>query len=315
MGTAQREPVDVVRRLGGRARARDLLRWTTPRRIDAALASGRLLKVGRGVYVLPELPSAEAAAARARGRLSHASAAKWWGLALVTESDVIHVTVPHGRKPPPQDGVRVHWTTQALDGQEIATPVLGTVLDCATTMPFPEALAIADSALAQRWVRPEQLIEAAHSSRGPGRPRRIRVVEAADWRADNAFESCLRGVVLEAGITGFEPQLEIRLPNRIVRVDLGDPERRVVIEADSFAHHGTRGALVRDCERYDELMAEGWKVLRFTWEHVMFEQPWVAQMVEMTCRPGGRSFVTSRRHAAPRTPWRDGLTAEGTRAG
>jgi very-short-patch-repair endonuclease len=294
-----RDPVDVVRRLGGHARAQEALLWTTRHKLWLAVHQGRLLKPSRGLYVLPELPSPEAASARARGRLSHASAAKWWGLALVAESDVVHVTVSHGGKPPPQEGVRVHSTTEAIDGTEIATPVLRTVLDCATTMPFPEALAIADSALAERWVRPEQLREAARASRGPGRARRLRVADAADRRADNAFESCLRGIVLGTGMTGFDPQLEIRLPNRTVRVDLGDPERRVAIEADSFAHHGTREALVRDCERYDEIVAEGWKVLRFTWEHVMFEQTWVGEMVAMTCRAqGGRSYITARRHVA-----------------
>jgi very-short-patch-repair endonuclease len=277
--------------------------------VDAAVNAGELLRAGRGVYVLPELPEPEAAAARARGQLSHASAAAWWGLSLVARPDVVHVTVPHGMKPPLQDGVRLHWTTQSM-AAGFATPVLQTVLDCATTMPFPEALAIADSALAQCFLPREPLITAARGSKGPGRARRIRVAEAADWRADNAFESCLRGVVLEAGLTGFEPQLEIRLPNRIVRVDLGDPERRVVLEADSFAHHGTRAALVRDCERYDELVAEGWKVLRFAWEQVMFQQQWVAHVVEISCRVrDARSYVTERRHAARSSARREVLTA------
>jgi very-short-patch-repair endonuclease len=187
-----------------------------------------------------------------------------------------------------------------VDAGEIATPVLRTVLDCATTMPFPQALAIADSALAERLVRPEHLADAARRSRGPGRARRMRVAACADWRAANAFESCLRGVVLEAGLTGFEPQLEVRLPRRVVHVDLGDPRRLVALEADSFAHHGSRSDLKRDCERYDELACEGWKVLRFAWEHVMFEQPWVADVVTTTCRVRGAGvFVTTRHDVAP----------------
>jgi very-short-patch-repair endonuclease len=122
------------------------------------------------------------------------------------------------------------------------------------------------------------------------------VALAADCRAHNAFESCLRGLVLEAGVQGFEPQLEIRLPTRIVHVDLGDPHRRLVLEAESFAHHGSRGDLVYDCERYNELWANGWRVLRFAWEHVMFQQEWVKEIVTMACRDR-HVFVTSRRNA------------------
>jgi len=48
-----------------------------------------------------------------------------------------------------------------------------------------------------------------------------------------------------------------------------------VSEADSFEHHGHRSALVADCRRYNELVVRGWLVLRFAWEHVMFDPDWV----------------------------------------
>ncbi len=264
------------------------------------------MRSARGLYTLPDLPEPEATAARLRGRLSHASAAQWWGLALVKAPDAVDVVIPHGSKRAVTPGVRLHHSRSPIETPEIATPVLRTVLDCATTLPLPEALAVADSALAERFVRPEQLLEAARLSRGPGRARRLRVAHAADWRAANAFESCLRGVVLDAGLAGFVPQLEIRLPRRIVHVDVGDPCRRVALEADSYTHHASRSDLVRDCERYNELACEGWRVLRFTWEHVMFEQSWVAEIVAMTCRlRGGGAFVTSK-HEVVRGRWPGG---------
>ena len=85
-------------------------------------------------------------------------------------------------------------------------------------------------------------------------------------------------------MTGFVPQVEIPLVQRVVRVDLADRARRLVLEADSYEHHGSRGALVRDCERYDELVREAWQVLRFSWEHVMFRRAWVAETVAATSR-------------------------------
>ena len=42
-----------------------------------------------------------------------------------------------------------------------------------------------------------------------------------------------------------------------------------MLEGDSYTHHGTRQAFTRDCDRYNDLVAEGWTVLRFTYEHVM----------------------------------------------
>jgi very-short-patch-repair endonuclease len=151
------------------------------------------------------------------------------------------------------------------------------------SLPFAEALAVADSALGYSFVSAEQLQQAAESVRGPGRSRRLRVTRAADRRADNPFESALRAIVIDRGVTGFVPQQAVDTGRRILHVDLGDPRRRVALEADSFAHHGTRGALVRDCERYDELVSAGWRVLRFAYEHVMFRPGWVGDVVVSTC--------------------------------
>lgn len=89
----------------------------------------------------------------------------------------------------------------------------------------------------------------------------------------------LRAIVLQAGLRDFEPQVQIQDDGFAARVDLADTRRRIVLEADSFEHHGHRSALARDCKRYNELTVRGWRVLRFAWEHVMFEPAWVASTV------------------------------------
>jgi very-short-patch-repair endonuclease len=125
------------------------------------------------------------------------------------------------------------------------------------------------------------------------------VAEHADRRAANAFESALRGVLIEAGLTGFVPQVQIPLSDRMVRVDLADQARRIVIEADSYQFHGGREAWERDCERYDELTAAGWVVLRFTWRQVVDRPGQVVEIVRATLghrrtgtEPGGRPAST-----------------------
>jgi very-short-patch-repair endonuclease len=146
---------------------------------------------------------------------------------------------------------------------------------------------VADSALQLKFVHPDELVAAARDRRGPGRSACLRVAAWADREAHNAFESVLRGTLIDAGITDLVPQLAVALPRFTAHLDLGDAARRIAVEADSFTYHSTREAFSRDCERYDELVAAGWLVLRFTWEQVMFRPAWVVETVLQT-RDGRR---------------------------
>ena len=65
---------------------------------------------------------------------------------------------------------------------------------------------------------------------------------------------------------------------------MADVRLRIVIEADSFAFHGAREQLRKDCWRYDELVSRGWVVLRFAWEQVMFAPEWVQSILIETVR-------------------------------
>lgn len=284
----QASGVDVVAALaavGGTATAAQLVAVVGRRALAAAVSRGEVARVGRGVYALPSVPPALQTAAALRGVVSHESAAQLLFLDTVHPPTAAHVTLPrHARRRPPA-GVVPHWPRLAPD--EVhggVTRPLRTVLDCARTLPFREALAVADSALRREAVTRVQLVGAAEQSRGAGRAMVLRVATLADGRAANPFESALRGTVLDAGLTTFEPQVRLRGRGAVVRVDLADRKRRIVLEADSFAWHGSREALARDCRRYDQLVAGGWLVLRFAWEQVMFDERWVARTVLDTCR-------------------------------
>jgi very-short-patch-repair endonuclease len=278
------DPVNVVKRLGGSAQAGDILARCTRRSLAFAVRNARLVRAARGVYVLPGLHEALKTAARLRGVVSHASAARLTGLDLVNEPKTLHVSVPHGAHREQLDGVTLHRTRNLPPGdvEQGLTAPMRTVLDCAATMPFSEALAIADSALSLSYVRPERLREAALATKGPGRSARIKVAMSADRRAHSVFESVLRAVLLDAGFTSLVPQLEIWLGRRLIRADLGDRQLMIAIEADSFEFHGTREALERDCERYDALTAAGWTVLRFAYRQVMRQPDWVVDTVRAT---------------------------------
>jgi very-short-patch-repair endonuclease len=277
-------PADVVRRLGGTATLSQLLEHTTRYRVDHAVIAGDLWRPSRGHYVLPGLPSAVRAAARAHGVVSHTSAARRLGLPLLLRPRAVHVTVPHGARPPPSDKIVYHWRSLNADEIELgATTAVRTVLDCAAWLPFPEGLAATDAALRLGVVDAAVLAGAAGQLTGRGSRQARRVVAVATDLAESVLESALRAILLDAGISWLSCQLTIECADGSARVDLADEGRRLVIEADSYAHHGEdRAAFERDCRRYDELVRAGWTVLRFTWNQVLFDPGWVVAVVRDT---------------------------------
>jgi very-short-patch-repair endonuclease len=158
-----------------------------------------------------------------------------------------------------------------------------TLVDCLRTLPLPESLAVADSALREGVAR-ARLVAVARDARGPGSPRVRRVAALADGRAANPFESALRATCLDVPGLRVVPRVPIVEGRWLGRPDLVDQRLRIALEADSFAWHGERPALRRDANRYNALVAAGWLVLRFGWEDVMFEPLQVRGVLEEVVR-------------------------------
>ncbi|MFL6112184.1 MAG: hypothetical protein ACJ786_12645 [Catenulispora sp.] len=263
-------PEDLLARTGGVASARLLVRGCGQAAVRAALESGGLVRSGRGRYALPHTEAALATAHGLTGVLSHLSAARWWGWEVKTQPVQAWVTVPHDRKRRATSAARLSF--RDLPAADVVPPgvtaPLRTVLDCATVLPFDEALAVADSALRHRAVRKADAVRAADASPARGRARRRRVARLADGRADNPFESVLRAIALDAGLS-VEPQVPIHIGTAWCRPDLLDDSRALAIEAESFTWHGERGQLTWDCQKYNGLTGLGLRVLRFAWEQVI----------------------------------------------
>lgn len=117
--------------------------------------------------------------------------------------------------------------------------------------------------------------------------------------AANPFESGLRQIALRVPGLNVVPQVTIREPQLQVRPDLVDLELRVVLEADSFEWHGGRRALAEDARRYNVLVVNGWLVLRFSWEDVMFDPDYVREvLVAVVALARMRTEVRPRRRRA-----------------
>lgn len=272
-------------RAGGIATTRQLEGVFTRTTLQLAVEEGLIVRVERGRYVLPSLAEARRHAHRLGGTLALTSAALEWGWPVKTVPECPCVAVAPGRNitPARREGVDVTW--RALAPADIAvggphTSAVRTVLDCATSLPFDEGLAVADSALRSGLVSSGDLTLGAEGHPRRGRARALRVAALASPLAENPFESVLRAAAIEAAPdVRWAPQHEVEVVTRVLRPDVACPELRIALEADSFEFHGQRSALVTDCWRYNQLIVAGWLVLRFAWEQVMFEWEWVGRMI------------------------------------
>jgi very-short-patch-repair endonuclease len=268
------DPVEALRELGGVARLGVLLRLTSRKRVHRAVLRGEITRTGRGIYRLASADLARVRAAELRGSASHLSAATLHGWEVAFPATCPWITVPRNAGVSAPDDCFVFWADLSAEAGLVTSPVR-TVIDCARRLEFGPALAVADSALRHGDVTHEELVEAAAAIRGKGAARARRVAKHASGLAANPFESMLRAIAIEVGLS-VEPQVGISLgQDEVVHPDVVDSGRRVVIEADSWEFHTGREAYARDCRRYTLLVVHGWTVLRFTWRQVMHDADFV----------------------------------------
>lgn len=227
----------------------------------------------------------EAAVAAARqhgGTVSGPSAALEWGWDVLAVPVVPHITVPRGRRLDGIDRRAVAVRRMSLPRGDIAGMVTQrgrTLVDCFRQLDFADALVIGDSALRDGFPAAE-LKRIAATAKGPRSIKVRRVAQHVDRKAANLFESALRAICMGVSGLNVSPQVPIGDSYPLGRPDLVDVRLRIVIEADSFEWHGYRSALVADAERYNGFVADGWLVLRFTWEDVMLRPELIREVLE-----------------------------------
>jgi very-short-patch-repair endonuclease len=268
------DAVEALERLGGVARRDDLMRLTSGRKLRRAVQASAIVRIRKGHYRLPDADRARSRAAQLGGVCSHLSAAQLHGWEVPFPSKTPWITVPRNSKARRSPRYHLFWADLSEEGKTCTSP-LRTVIDCARRLPFPVALAVADSAIRHGDVDPQALARAAATVRGKGAARARRVARWASGLAANPFESVLRALALEAGLE-VEPQVPIEVGGVTIHPDVVDRERRIILEADSWEFHTGKDAHERDCWRYTVLVCEGWLVLRFTWRQVMLQPEFVA---------------------------------------
>lgn len=237
------------------------------------LASRALVRIRRGWFhdATADLDVIEAV--RVGGVLTATSAGPYLGLWSLAD-DGLHVLVSRNAsrvRIPRARTLCLHWARGRVSR---ATPVadpLQVVLDSAHCQPRSTAVALADSALNQCFVDLDQVKAVAP-----------RLAEWCDPASQSGTETLVRVALRQRQIKA-RTQVWI---DGVGAVDLlvGN---RLVIECDSKAYHDGYTS-TRDYERDQELLRQGYLVLRLKYRHVVHEWPRIEALI--------LDMVRSRRH-------------------
>lgn len=293
-GSRSAQAWDLARRQHGVLSRRDLLALGfSPSAIEHRLKTGRLHRVGQGVYAVgrPELSQngrwiAAVLSCAPESALSHRSAGALWGV-CDPQTGSTHVSVLRrcGRRRP---GIWVHGRP-SLRGDEISvregipvTDIARTLLDLATEL-RPLALErVVNEADKHDLIDPETLRKALHGYSGePGvRPLRELLDRHAFRLSDSDLKILFRPLAASAG-------LPAPLTKQVVsgfEVDFFWPDLGVVVETDGLRYHRTPSAQARDRLRDQAHVAAGVTCLRFTHYQVKYEGSHVGKVLRRTAR-------------------------------
>jgi very-short-patch-repair endonuclease len=270
--------------------------------IGVRLESGRLIRLHRGVYAVGHRRLTPRgwwlAAVRAIGAgavLSHAHGAALRNLRPPPGGRINVTVLSRGRRQ--RKGIRVHATLDLPpehvtehDGIPVTT-VERTLVDLAGMLDVPALARALEEAEKQQLLDVPALLAVSAGRPGAPRIRELLTDELPHTRSDleAAFVAlcdryALPRPVMNAQVHGYE-------------VDAYWPEQQLVVELDSWRHHGTRAAFERDRERDADLHARGIATVRFTYEQVMRRDRWTAGKLRAASR-FRRGSSSSRRSAA-----------------
>jgi very-short-patch-repair endonuclease len=260
--------------------------------LTRAVRTGQIRRVRQARYASPIAHPDRVAAARVGGMLAGPSAAGTYGLWQGTDPR-LHISVGRNSArlrtniPPsfrdrtiltPDSSARpivVHWIEGGAvpeRGPECWRAALDdclrqTVAWCDTET----AIACLDTALAVTWCTRTHIAEIFAAASASDRLTASR----CRYGSDSGSESLVRQRLDLLGIP-YRQQVQIAF---IGRVDFGLVGTRIIIEVDSWKHHGDREAFERDRRRDAELVALGFTVIRLTYQQLMTDWPWCERMI------------------------------------
>lgn len=263
----------------------------TYRQVEGMHSRGFLRRLRRGVFALssaPETPKQHLLAATLsldEAVASHRSAAWLWRFDGI-EADEVELSVPRHRRGNLGDGV-VHRVTDldavdvtTIGPQPVTTPAR-TLIDLAPVLPEPALEEALDGACRRGQVRVDFLrwrIDALRRRGRAGVALLVALLETPDRdRPESWLESAFLRLLREHFLP--VPRLQVTMqpgPGRRVRLDGLYDEERLAVEVSGHATHATRRQRQADGERRARLVAEGFRVVDFTYEDVVERPAYVA---------------------------------------
>ena len=247
------------------------------------VASGEWIRVTRSVYRVADRLLDD----RMRARIAVLSAgpgaalcsgsAAWWHGLIPHPRSTITVITPHGRRGRPVPGAHVWHRTlhaadlTAIDGLPVSQVPL-TVLDAAVDI----GVRVMDNALLNQHTTLSALIEAQKRNAGRrGSPRSRAMLAAMSSGARSEGERKTVALLESSDIVGWTQNH----PACGYVLDIAIPDHKIDIEIDGFAFHSDADAFQHDRERQNNLIANGWTVLRFTWHDITTRPLWVLAQI------------------------------------
>lgn len=211
--------------------------------------------------------------------LSHRSAAALWGL-LPPSSIPIEVTRP--RRFRSRSGLRAHCS--AIGSDEVAkldgipvTSMSRTLFDLATVV-NRHRLETAFNEVEVRGLTDRlsvvDLLERYPRRRGSAALRAIMADEKkARGITKKELERRFAAVLAGTDLPRPRRNADLAVGGRFYEVDCLWADRRLIVELDGRATHGTARAFERDREKDRLLLVDGWRVTRITWRQLRDDAP------------------------------------------
>ena len=222
---------------------------------------------------IEELALAYAARMTTRGRFTHTTSAALLGLRMPEgfRERELHVGVPRPARAPRGRGVIGHQVEPALPAlRQVGlplTPAVETWLQCATLLAADDVIIMGDGLV--RRFRPcatmAELAAAVSQAAGcRGATILRKALTSIRPGTDSARETMLRLIVVRAGFP--EPEVNGPIVNRygatIAHGDLVFRGQKVILEYEGRQHADDERQFSIDIARLDEIMEEGWRVIR-----------------------------------------------------
>ena len=188
----------------------------------------------------------------------------------------VRFTLPRATFRRCHSGVRIYRSDVAPEDSTTllgiaATSAMRSVLDVAIAESTLAAVCFAEAAIRSGALEAAAISAAFDASYRRRRGHRARrALAQVDPCSESELETRLRLLLIEHGLIPPETQWPVRNGRGVViaRADFAWPAMRLIVEADGVGPHGSPEALLRDRQRQNALINEGYRVLRFTWYDV-----------------------------------------------